>query len=325
MPQEKQVLGNSKAFQTVLAQVSKLAAIKRPVLILGERGTGKELIAERLHYLSERWDKQLIKTNCATLSESLLESELFGHEQGSFTGAVKMRRGRFELAEKGSLFLDEIGNTSMRLQEALLRVIEYGEFERVGGQKVLTSDVRLITATNKDLSSQVKQGKFRPDLLDRLTFDVITLPPLRARDDDILLLANHYGTNMAKELNWPVFYGFSQQSQQYLSSYQWPGNIRELKNVIERSVYYWQNIEEPIGDIRFDPFESPYRLKETKAQGHGLIALYKQSSDFKSFIRDSEDEIISYAIEQAGNNQKKAAELLGISYHSLRAYLRRNT
>jgi len=188
----ERVIGEAPAFMQVLESVSRIAPLEKPVLVVGERGTGKELIAARLHYLSNRWEADYQKVNCAAISESILESELFGHEAGSFTGASKSHQGRFERANKGTLFLDELATTSMRVQEKLLRVIEYGEFERLGGQKTLRVDVRLVAATNVDLPALAERGDFRHDLLDRLAFDVITLPPLRARFEDIALLANQF-------------------------------------------------------------------------------------------------------------------------------------
>ena len=192
-----------------MEQVSRVAPLDRPVLVIGERGTGKELIAARLHYLSPRWDRPLLKLNAAALPETLLDSELFGHEAGAFTGAVRPRRGRFELADGGSLFLDEIASTSLAVQERLLRVVEYGAFDRVGGSATVQVDVRVIGATNVDLPSAAVAGRFRQDLLDRLAFDVLTVPPLRARGDDILLLAEHFGRAMALELGRPGFAGFA--------------------------------------------------------------------------------------------------------------------
>ena len=187
-PQDQQLIGESPAFLEVLEHVSRVAPLNRPVLVIGERGTGKELIAARIHFLSGRWDYPFIKLNCAALAESLLETELFGHEAGSFTGAAKRRLGRFELANEGSLFLDELSSTSSAIQEKILRVIEYGDFERVGGSETIRTNVRIIGATNEDLPSLAETGKFRDDLLDRLAFDVITLPPLRERREDILPL-----------------------------------------------------------------------------------------------------------------------------------------
>ncbi|MFT7091787.1 MAG: psp operon transcriptional activator, partial [Candidatus Azotimanducaceae bacterium] len=257
--QAERLIGESPAFLEVLELASQAAPLSKPVLIVGERGTGKELIAARLHYLSQRWDQEFLKMNCAAISDTLLETELFGHDAGAFTGAQKMHLGRFERADKGTLFLDELATTSPLVQEKLLRVIEYGEFERVGGSKTLVTDVRLIAATNEDLPGLAKRGKFREDLLDRLAFDVITLPPLRARPEDIMILAEHFAVAMAIDLGREYFPGFTPSARKVLRSYNWPGNIRELKNVVERSVYRSLNLDEPVDLISLNPFESPYR------------------------------------------------------------------
>ena len=227
----EQCLGASRAFLNVLDQVSRVAPLNRPVLVVGERGSGKELIAERLHFLSERWDSPFLKVNCAALSESLLESELFGHEAGAFTGANRTHKGRFERADQGTLFLDELASTSSAVQEKLLRIIEYGEFERLGADSVRKVNVRVVAATNVDLPELARQKKFRADLLDRLAFDVITLPPLRDREDDVLLLAEHFALSMSVELGRSLFPGFAEAAQKQLLDYAWPGNVRELKNL----------------------------------------------------------------------------------------------
>ena len=201
---QQNLIGESPSFLSVLDKVSQLAPIERPILIIGERGTGKELIAQRLHYLSRRWDQPLISLNCSTLSEGLIDSELFGHESGSFTGSKGRHQGRFERAEGGTLFLDELATTPLAVQEKLLRVIEYGQYERVGGQKALSANVRLVCATNADLPDMALRGEFRADLLDRLAFDVITIPPLRERKEDITLLAEYYAIKMCRELELGV-------------------------------------------------------------------------------------------------------------------------
>jgi len=253
------LLGQSNSFLEVLEQISQIAPLSKPVLIIGERGTGKELVAARLHYLSKRWEQSYLKLNCAALNENLLETELFGYDSGAFTGASKRHEGRFERADNGTLFLDEIANTSGLIQEKLLRVVEYGEFERVGGSRTITTDVRLVAATNEDLPSLAASGQFRADLLDRLAFDVITLPPLRERLDDILMLAEHFAMTMARELEFELFSGFTEKAKRAMLEYAWPGNIRELKNVIERSVYRCNNPHLPVNDLIIDPFESPFR------------------------------------------------------------------
>ncbi len=257
--QQDNLIGQSNSFLNVLDQVSQIAPLHKPVLIIGERGTGKELIAARLHYLSQRWDQNYLTLNCAALNENLLESELFGHEAGAFTGAAKRHEGRFERANGGTLFLDELANTPAMVQEKLLRVIEYGEFERVGGSRSVKVDVRLICATNEDLPSMAEHGEFRADLLDRLAFDVITLPPMRERQEDILVLAEHFAVNMARELGFELFSGFSEKAKRVLLEHDWPGNVRELKNVVERSVYRTNNPYVPVHHIQLDPFESPFR------------------------------------------------------------------
>jgi psp operon transcriptional activator len=202
--------------------------------VIGERGTGKELIAERLHHLSSRWAGPLVVMNCAALPESLIEAELFGHEAGSFTGAAKTRHGRFEEADGGTLFLDELGTLSSPAQDRLLRAVEYGEITRIGASKPISVDVRIVAATNENLPMQVEKGRFRADLLDRLSFEVVTLPPLRARSGDVPLLGDHFGRRMAVELDWPNWPGFSPRAVAEFEAYNWPGNVRELRNVVER-------------------------------------------------------------------------------------------
>jgi psp operon transcriptional activator len=323
-PQDQQLIGESPAFMGVLEHVSRVAPLNRPVLVIGERGTGKELIAARIHFLSGRWDYPFVKMNCAALAESLLETELFGHEAGSFTGAAKRRLGRFELANKGSLFLDELSSTSSGVQEKILRVIEYGEFERVGGSETIRTNVRIIGATNEDLPELAEKGKFRADLLDRLAFDVITLPPLRQRPGDILTLANHFAVKMAGELGQDLFNGFSEQAREELQDYRWPGNVRELKNVVERAVYTCQDQDQPIVDIIFDPFDSPWRPgNPAENKQPAATSLPDTAYDFKQAIQSEEVRRIKSAMEQNRFNQKKAAEFLGMTYHQLRGYLRK--
>jgi psp operon transcriptional activator len=323
-PQDQQLIGESPAFLEILEHVSRVAPLNRPVLVIGERGTGKELIAARIHFLSGRWDYPFVKMNCAALAESLLETELFGHEAGSFTGATKRRLGRFELANEGSLFLDELSSTSSGVQEKILRVIEYGEFERVGGSETIRTNVRIIGATNEDLPGLAKDGKFRSDLLDRLAFDVITLPPLRERPGDIMTLANHFAVKMAGELGKDVFNGFNEDARKALSGYDWPGNVRELKNVVERAVYTCQDDSKAIAEIVFDPFESPWRPSDRSGRNNPAPpALPQEPYDFKEVIQEEEKQRIKNAMELCRFNQKKTAEFLGMTYHQLRGYLRK--
>ncbi|MCH8501786.1 MAG: phage shock protein operon transcriptional activator [Aliidiomarina sp.] len=342
------LIGEANSFLEVLEQVSRAAPLNKPVLIIGERGTGKELIAARLHYLSLRWDQPYLKLNCAALNDNLLDSELFGHESGAFTGASKRHEGRFERADKGTLFLDELATTSPLVQEKLLRVIEYGEFERVGGTRPVKVDVRLIAATNEDLPSLAAQNKFRADLLDRLAFDVITLPPLRERRDDIILLAEHFAIQMARELQLDCFSGFTSKARETLLSYHWPGNVRELKNVVERSLYRLNSAQLPVNEIILNPFESPWRpnTKSTAAPAltNGASAPlteappsattapensssfptdFSQPLDFKQVAQEFEIELLNRALQHCQFNQKKTAEALQLTYHQLRGYLKK--
>jgi psp operon transcriptional activator len=314
------LIGSDPNFLEALEQVSRLAPLERPALIIGERGTGKELIAERLHYLSRRWDRPLVKINCAALGESLLESELFGHEAGAFTGARLRHRGRFERADGGTLFLDEIAAATPRLQEQVLRVIEYGEFERVGGDRVLRADVRVIGATNVDLAARAEQGRFRADLLDRLAFDVVTLPPLRGRPADIVELAEAFGLGMATALGHPVFAGFSEAAKTALRSYSWPGNVRELRNVIERSVYRAGAIEAPIAEIVFDPFSSPWRPGMQKREDAAPSRAEEPAlpCDFTALVNAFEAGLLGRALAAVSGNQAQAAQSLGLGYHQFR-------
>ncbi|TRX57249.1 phage shock protein operon transcriptional activator [Thalassomonas sp. M1454] len=344
--QQDNLIGQSNSFLEVLEHISQVAPLAKPVLIIGERGTGKELVAARLHYLSKRWDQTYIKLNCAALNENLLDSELFGHEGGAFTGASKRHEGRFERASGGSLFLDEIANTSGLIQEKLLRVVEYGEFERVGGSKTVKSDVRLIAATNEDLPALADKGEFRADLLDRLAFDVITLPPLRERVEDIMMLAEHFAINMARELEFELFSGFTEKVKKSLLAYHWPGNIRELKNVVERSVYRHNNAHLAVSELVIDPFESPFRPnkrvktadrqvqsdnsnelstpeKEVAVQTSLAAPSIEYPVSLKTLSQDHEVKIIKDALAFCQFNQKKTAEALKLTYHQLRGYLKK--
>ncbi len=314
------LIGESPAFLEVLERVSRLAPIDRPVLVVGERGTGKELIASRLHFLSARWDKPFVQVNCATLPETLLETELFGHEAGAFTGAVRRRAGRFERADTGTLFLDEIATASSAVQEKMLRVVEYGTFERVGAARPISVDVRILAATNIDLPTEADAGRFRRDLLDRLSFDVVTLPPLRARHEDIDLLASHFAIGMSRALGWPNFPGFAPSAVDALNAYGWPGNVRELRNVVERAVHRWEAPDLPIAAIPFDPFESPYRPggPPTRAVESSPTA------SLPDLISDTERKMIADALSACRYNRRAAARMLGISYDRLRTLIRRH-
>lgn len=315
------LLGEANSFLEVLEQVSRLAPLNKPVLIIGERGTGKELIANRLHYLSGRWDGPFISLNCAALNENLLDTELFGHEAGAFTGAQRRHPGRFERADGGTLFLDELATAPMLVQEKLLRVIEYGELERVGGCQPLQVNVRLVCATNANLPEMVEQEKFRADLLDRLAFDVVNLPPLRERRSDIMLLAEQFAIQMCRELGLPLFPGFSQHARETLLDYRWPGNIRELKNVVERSVYRHGSSETELDEIVIDPFQRPAQPSVSKPLTTGTPTL---PLDLRLFQLEQEKQLLEQSLREAQFNQKRAAELLGLTYHQLRALLKKH-
>jgi psp operon transcriptional activator len=332
------MIGESSCFLEMQEHISLVAPLNKPVLIVGERGTGKELIAARLHFLSHRWEGSFLKINCAAMSETLLEAQLFGHEAGAYTGATKQRKGYFERANGGTLFLDELANTDLSVQEKILRVIEYGEFERLGGNETIQVDVRIVAATNEDLPDLARQHRFREDLLDRLAFDVVTLPPLRERGEDILILAEHFAVGMVKEIGGDFFSGFSEKVGKSLRSYPWPGNIRELKNVIERAVY--QNTGGSITRLVFNPFDSPYRLSnkmpvsvmepspQVSDERCASVELARDIArgaaiDFKAEVQEFEISLLKQAMEQSQFNQKKAAEALDLSYHQLRGYLRK--
>lgn len=315
------LLGEANSFLEVLEQVSRLAPLDKPVLVIGERGTGKELIASRLHFLSSRWQGPFISLNCAALNENLLDSELFGHEAGAFTGASKRHPGRFERADGGTLFLDELATAPMLVQEKLLRVIEYGELERVGGSQPLQVNVRLVCATNADLPQMVEDGLFRADLLDRLAFDVVQLPPLRERQSDIMLLATQFAIQMCRELGLPLFPGFSEQAAATLQNYRWPGNIRELKNVVERSVYRHGSSESELDNIIINPFSQQHAAPVAAAEKTSGPAL---PLNLRAFQQEQEKSLLERSLEQAKYNQKQAAELLGLTYHQLRALLKKH-
>ncbi len=327
-----EALGQSDAFLNFQQQVSRAARVDRPVLIVGERGAGKELAARRLHYLSPRWEQPLVTLNCAALAPSLIESELFGHEAGAFTGATTRRTGRFERADGGSLFLDEIANIPLEVQEKILRVVEYGTFERVGSAEGITVDVRIIGATNADLAALAEKGTFKRDLLDRLSFEVLFLPPLRERGEDVLLLAAHFAARMAVEMDLEGAPEFSDAVEEQLLDYDWPGNVRELKNVIERAVY--RAGAAAVDRVDFHPLDSPY-VPPTRAEGAPARQTARveepgpQSSTpdlntpLREAVRELEIAMVREALRRARHNQKRAAELLGLTYHQFRYLYRK--
>ncbi|VUD64616.1 Psp operon transcriptional activator [Thalassocella blandensis] len=327
----QKIIGESSSLSTALDHVSLIAPVSRPVLICGERGSGKELIAERIHYLSSRWDQDFHKVNCAAISESLLESDLFGHEAGAFTGAQKTHIGRFERADGGTLFLDELGTMPMRIQEKLLRLIEYGEFERLGGQRTIKVDIRILAATNANLPKLAEEGEFRHDLLDRLAFDVIQVPPLRERGEDIPTLVDFFATRMVIELGWDYYSGFSHRAMDRFIHYHWPGNIRELKNAVERSICRWQDKDSPVDQVVLNPFatqsESATDLSLTQTASDHQESELQQSFPIKNFkqqIHKLEISLLQNALQQNQFRQNDTAKALALSYHQLRGLLKKH-
>lgn len=316
-----EALGESEAFLEFRERLSRVAPIERPVLIIGERGTGKELAASRLHFLSMRWQGPLVALNCAALTPSLIESELFGHEKGAFTGALERRMGRFESAHGGTLFLDEVGSAPVEVQEKILRVVEYGSFERVGGSSPVEVDVRILAATNADLAAMAAQGLFKQDLLDRLSFEVLFLPPLRERTGDIMLLANHFAAKMAFEMGRNEVPRFTDAAVAALESYGWPGNVRELKNVVERAVY--RSDSSLVGEIVFNPFKP---LESATARGGAKAEKPARgigNKSLKEAVEELEVRLLRDALEEARFNQRRAAGMLGLRYHQFRGMLKK--
>jgi psp operon transcriptional activator len=281
--------------------------------------------------------------NCAALPENLIEAELFGHEAGSFTGAAKTRHGRFEEADGGTLFLDELGTLSMPAQDRLLRAVEYGEITRIGASKPISVDVRIVAATNENLPALVDKGRFRADLLDRLSFEVITLPPLRAREGDVPLLSEHFGRRMSVELDWPNWPGFTSRAVAELEAYPWPGNVRELRNVVERAVYRHEDPERAIDAINFNPFHSPWApaaadtvqthsaaaeslVEESPAQSEAISQPQAEAptSDFRGAVSAYERQLLEDGLRRNRFNQRATAAALGLSYDQLRHALKRH-
>jgi len=296
------IIGHSSAMQKIFDTVRQVAGSRATVLVQGESGTGKELVAKAIHQLSTRKHGAFVPLHCAALSSTLLESELFGHEKGSFTGAAEQRKGRFELADGGSLFLDEIGEVDSTVQVKILRALEERSFERVGGQDTIEVDTRLIAATNRDLKKMVADGTFREDLYYRLHVVVIELPPLRERVGDIPLLLSHFLGVFNRENNLSLE-GFSPDAQDLLQAYDWPGNVRELRNVVEQMVVLSRG--QRIG------------VRELPAQLRGVGGEDKKSSVHGGTLEEMEKQAIAQALKGAGGNRTRAAEQLGISRRTL--------
>jgi psp operon transcriptional activator len=302
-----EIVGQSPQIRSMVEEIRRLSEVPRPLLIIGERGTGKELVARAIHFVGSSASQPIITVNCAAFTDSLLESELFGHEKGAFTGADSTRRGKFEQADGGTLFLDEIGNMSLSFQQKILRVVEYGTYSRVGGTRELKTTARIIAATNCDLQQMIQQGDFLADLYDRLAFEIINVPPLRERQGDVEVLVRHFITHFEREV--PAFRGkrISKAAMQALKGYPFPGNVRELKNVIERGVY-----RDTTSEIEPSDLGLPLTPRVPRSQGN-----YQEQLD--SLAR----ELIDDALQKSGNNQAEAARRLGLTYHQFRHYHRK--
>jgi psp operon transcriptional activator PspF len=314
------IVGDSDALRTIMAKVERVAPVPRPVLILGERGTGKELIARAIHHLSPRQAEPFITINCAAVPETLLESELFGHEEGAFTGATKQKEGKFELADGGTLFLDEIGNMSMDFQAKILRVIEYQRFERVAGADSIQVDVRIIAATNADVRVKMDEGTFRRDLYDRLAFEVIELPPLRERLDDVPSLAVHFLNQFREDVAGIAVHEIAADAFDRLAAYDFPGNVRELKNVVERAIYSTSARVLAGADI-----EAALPLDRSRSSPLAQVGSFTDDPGQPLALRVEafERAVCKDALERTRYNQKDAAALLGITYDQFRQRYRK--
>ena len=306
------LIGSSAPIQALLEAIRRVAASETTVLIEGESGTGKELVARALHDQSPRREGPFVTVNCAALAEGLLESEMFGHERGSFTGAVRRKLGRFELADHGTIFLDEIGEMSMGLQSKLLRVLQQREFQRVGGEETLTADVRIVAATNRNLEAEVQKGGFRQDLFYRLAIVPIRLPPLRERPGDVKALAEHFVKKHAARVNRKVR-GISEAAFDRLAGYRWPGNVRELENAIERALVFAEG-----------EWIEPAHLPDFLTPSQGALPVVRGDRPLPDLLDDIERQLIAQAFEKAKGKKTETARLLGIKtsalYYKLEKY-----
>ncbi|MDY0275005.1 MAG: sigma-54 dependent transcriptional regulator [Desulfomicrobium sp.] len=309
------IIGNSKAIQDVLTLAGKVAPTRSTVLVTGESGTGKELVARAIHVASDRKEMPFIAVNCVSLNPGVLESELFGHEKGSFTGAVALKRGRFELAQGGTLFLDEIGELPPETQVKLLRVLQERVIERVGGTETITVDFRLVAATNKNLQEEVAAGRFREDLFYRLNVVNIHLPPLRERREDIPVLASHFLRKFSQENNQEI-HGFTSGAIDFLSAYEWPGNVRQLENVIERCVVLTNAHTIDVTDL-------PPELRDEETQFKSAVDLLPLRINLSDTLEKIEAALIRRALAHSGFIQVKAAELLDVSKSLLQYKLKK--
>ena len=310
----KDIISGSAEMEEILNIAGRAAASKATILIRGESGTGKELIARAIHYTSPRKNGSFVAVNCAALSENLLESELFGHEKGAFTGADRQRKGRFEQANGGTLFIDEVGDVPLGAQVKLLRVLQEREFERVGGNETIKVDVRIVAATNKNLEKMVETGEFREDLFYRLNVIPLFIPPLRNRKEDIPTLISHFLSRYASSLNKDVN-GISKEAMDILMKYDYPGNVRELENAIERSVVMARGSLITTEDL-------PVHIKSAQIEQKSHEVVYSNKS-LNEMVENLEQRLIADALDKSDGNQSKAAEMLGISERNLRYKLKK--
>ena len=305
-----QIIGSSPKLQQILQRAQTVAPIPRPALITGEPGTGKELVAAAIHYGSDRKDRPFVKVNCAAIADQLLESELFGHEKGAYTGATEARPGKFEAASGGTLFLDEIGNTTPEFQQNVLRAIEYSEIQRVGSATPIFVNVRVIAATNTDLETEIAEGRFRQDLYDRLRFEVLHMPPLRERREDIPALADYFVAQIVEEVPGLQQRNFSDAATKRLMTYSWPGNVRELKFAAERAACVARGTEIESGDL-------PPEVSQQAPQS-------SESSDgFESQVQSFEMSLLRRILNKVSWNQREAAKQLKLSYDQFRHLYRK--
>ncbi len=305
----KEIIGRSEKIQAIFEQIDIISGTDTTALLYGESGTGKELVAQAIHYRSHRKDGKLIKVHCGALPETLLEAELFGYEKGSFTGALKQKKGRFELAHKGTIFLDEIGDISPTVQMKLLRVVQERQFERVGGTETIDVDVRIICATRKDLKQEVQKGNFREDLYYRLNVVPIAVPTLRERKEDILPLIEHFLKKFSSEMKRPLK-GLSPKARELLLKYPYPGNVRELENAIERAMAMGRGEE-------IQPLDLPEEIRSIEDTVNTESAGREEYASLKKAVEGFERAYISRTLKQASGNKTRAAEILGISRKTL--------
>ena len=334
-----EALGQSDAFLAFMERVAAVARVDRPVVLVGERGSGKELAAARLHFHSLRWEGPFVVVNAAALPRSLVEAELFGHEAGAFTGALRRRAGRFELADRGTLFLDELQATPRAVQEKLLRAVEYGVVERIGSGESVGVDARIVTAANVDPRELVRRGRLLPDLLDRLAFAVLVVPPLRDRHGDIPYLAERFAARFAAELGRPEPPRFAASALAALTAHDWPGNVRELKNVVERAVFDTPGLR--ITNVTLDPFaqagipslqsQSPYAggpggqwpLRGVVQEGRRPSWPPEAPAPWAQAVVAFEIELLRRALARSGGNQRLAAKALSLTYDQFRGLYRK--